>query len=893
MKNNIFIFIALFWLNITSHSLHAQIIDVCGTDSIVLETANYQYGTIQWQKSKNMETWTYIPNAHNFQYNFLPEESMYYRAVAKFPDCPPSYSDISYVQMPPVANAGFDRVISGNQVKLYANIEDGAAGLWTVLEGNGGTFEYNNKPYSTFSGTDSLYVLEWKLTNACGFTTDTIEIRFRELNLADNIAIIDTTDTILSTYEDLVDGIHIVTFSEPVPQITESTLLINVNSNGFFRKVDSFSVSGNTYTMFTSQATLEDLIEDGAIDLAQILDFETLSETAKISNNYQQLSQLPTRAELLSKPEFAPGNIHFYKIGERINRTGHPDNELSFSRSEEGATKISVNLPYPNLIEYGSFKAGVAGEYTFQPNLVADFDYTYWSGVKHIRFGSSNAIEEKSLGLEMEASQGISVPEQEFEIISITKDYIIILGYVPVLVSVNLTIDGKFTAGVNATIDMSYMLEERNNINAYIEYKNQSWGYTYNKTGNSELNFDWSMTGEIEQTFSIGPKISFTVFRFLGPYLDLKLNQKMGVCVNQDTDWKVEADLSAGLTLGAAATVIGHELVDISRTWNRPFYNYSFPHNLNIYSGNNQTYIPGEPLEFNPRIRVLSNRGLTLPVARVKFVPKNGGYVSDSIVLASSIGLAGTVWTPGDSLKSELEVSVLDCEGNHIENSPLIITAYADTTCYESSLAVSVEQIDSIIRPVAHLGVPPYLYAENGDNFLEDIPEIVFDYETLYTFSVKDEQGCVATINHTVPNPCVGSNLSMNVEIVDDELTVEPQGGEPPYIYAVNQDPFTSAIPSFPAVPGETYAITVKDALECEFTISESIPFPCDGLILSLQTDESSITAIAIGGNPPYLFSIGDTLNFSTNNLFENLGFGTYTVYAKDSEGCVSFQVAD
>jgi len=894
MNKRLFVILASLILIFSFPTAFAQVIDVCGTDTVILKTGNYQYGTVQWQQAKRPGKWTDIPNARNFEYKFLPKENSYYRAVVKFPDCPPSYSEVSYVQMPPRANAGIDRIVSAEQVRLHANSETGAMGSWSVLQGGAGVFEDSGNPYSIFSGSDTLYVLEWSHTNASGSSRDTMEIRFRELVLAESIVVVDSTDMLLSTFEELVNGIYKISFSEPLPSISESSILVGMNNGGYLRKVNSFSVDGNTFTMQTSLATLDDVITEGAIDFAQLLDFETLIAEGRTSDNFRQLNQLPTRLDLLTKPEFSSGKNHFYKLGERVNHTGHQGNELSFGRSDDGATIISINLPYPNLIEYGPLKTGLSGSYTFQPNLVADFDYTYLSGVKHARFGSSNGIEEKSFGLVLEAEAGVSVPEMEFQLFSITKDFLIFLGYVPVLVSVNLAFDGKFTAGVQAELNLSYGIEEKNNVNAYIEYRNGSWSAIYNKIEDSDFSFDGSMTGTIEQTFSFGPKISFTVFRFLGPYLDIKLNQKAGVCINQQLDWKAEADLSTEITIGATAKVIGHELVDIVRTWNRPpFYNYTFPHQLDIYSGNNQTYMLGEPLEYNPRIKVLSNQGLTLPGTRVKFIPKNGGEVSDSLVIASSIGLAGVSWIPGDSLKSELQVSVLDCEGNHIGNSPLIITAYADTICYESSLSVSAEQIDSIIRPLAHLGLAPYLYSAEGGTFAEQIPEIVFEYETPYTFSVKDAKGCIATINYTLPDPCASSDLSLNIEIIDNQLGAEAQGGLPPYVYALNQSPFTSVMPSFPAVPGESYFIRVKDAMDCEFGANKYIPFPCDGLILSLQAEESSITAIALGGNPPYRYSLGDTLNFSTNDFFSNLAFGVYLVYVKDSEGCISFKAVN
>ncbi len=78
MKYYISFLIAAILMNSGTYSLHSQSIDVCGNDTIVLKVDNYHYGTVEWQRSSNMEDWTYIPNARNFEYSFLPEENMYY-----------------------------------------------------------------------------------------------------------------------------------------------------------------------------------------------------------------------------------------------------------------------------------------------------------------------------------------------------------------------------------------------------------------------------------------------------------------------------------------------------------------------------------------------------------------------------------------------------------------------------------------------------------------------------------------------------------------------------------------------------------------------------------------------------------------------------------------------
>ncbi len=881
----LFLFLPMFFF----YNVSAQITDVCGTDTIVLRVDNYHYGTVHWEQAKTIGNWEAIPNAHDFEHKFLPEENMYYRAVVKFPDCPPVYSHISHVQMPPVANAGFDRTVSANQISLHASQETSGYGIWSILTGEGGEIEEITNPNSVFHLTDTLYTLEWKQTNACGQSRDTIEIRYKELVFKENLAVVDTTDVILSSNAELADGVYKISFNDPVPDITESSVLIGMNQGGYLRLVDSYTVDGNTYTMQTSQATLEDLIDDGVLDVAQVLDFETFSEAEKQNGQFRRLNRMPTRADLMTKAKFRTGQNYYYKISEHATFM-HPETKLAFNRSDQGATVISIDLPYPSLIDYGGVSAGISGNYSFQPNLVADFDYSYLYGVNHIKFGSSNAIEEKSIGLDVSVESAVNLSEQKFNVLSVTKNYLVMLGYVPVLISVRLSVDGEFKAGASADINYAIGLTEKNKINAFVEYKNDSWGYVYNKTGNSSIDNNLAINGSLEQKFSIGPTLSFRVYKFLGPYINFSIDQKLGICTNQDLDWKAEVDLSSSLTLGAKATVVGHDLVDISRSWPRPFLNFTFPHKIDVFSGNNQTYIPGEALEFNPKVRLRSNRGAVLPLGKLMFAPKNGGVVSDSIVNTSITGFADVAWHPGDSIMSKLDVFAFDCDGNHISNSPLTIVAYADTTdlCAESALTVSVMQNDSTISPVAHLGVPPYQYSTDGVNFADTVPEIVYEYENLYTFTVMDEEECTAEINYMIEDPCRNSDLALNILVLDSLISVEPVNGQAPYMYSTDGINYSFESPEIIAESGNSYTIYVKDDLECIVSDIYTEPDLCEelGLGIEVLVDSDTVSMLAYGGTPPYAYSI-DGETFSDEVPVVLVESPTpFTFYVKDAINC-------
>jgi len=887
MKNIIFTLTALIGALGFLNPAVSQITDVCGNDTVILRVSNYHYGTIEWEKSTDMEAWISIPNARDTVYSFLPEESMYYRAVVKFADCPPEFSEISFVQMPPVANAGFDRTVPGNEVILYANRVPGANGSWSIAGGTNGTISDISQPNAVLSGTDTLYTLVWTLTNACGTSRDTVRVRFIQNIYIDHYAVVDTTDVILSDQAQLAAGLYIIQFSDPVPVISDSTILVGMGGSGFLRKVESFTVNGNVFTMQTSQAALEDITIQGAFDLAQTFSIDTVLDAgAKSSGGYERLNRLPTRHELNTDPRFRTGNFYFetrnqpvylypgVTLGTRNQKDSGPLIDLSFNRT---------------LFSYGPLRLDLSGNYSFDPNLVVDLEY-YLARIYYFKMGLSNARVENNFQLSLVASSGYSLADYDFTLFAASKNVVFIIGGVPVVIEVDFSIAGGFDAGFEAEASASINLNATATYNSHIQYSHTGGWTNWHRAGNNvSLTPDYSISGSFEQNFHIGPEISFKIYGQVGPYLHIKFKEAVHACFN-NLNWEAGVNLGAELTLGATAEMMGLEIFDYNKMWPGQFYSYSYPYDIHAWSGDNQTYTPGEELSNSIKVKINSNRGISLPWARVHFLPKCGGSVRDSVVTTDGYGFAETFWTPGDTIRSTLEAFVVDCNDELIRLAPLVFVAHADTTdpCASTSLAVSVLESEGILSPLAAMGVPPYLYSTDGVDFSANIPEISAVPGQEYTFVVKDDQECIAMVNYTAEDPCEKSTLSINFVTSGTSLTVETFGGVPPYQFSVNGGSFSPSITVLEAIPGQSTTITVKDMLDCTETAHYTVPHPCDMLKLMLTAEEGTIYAQASGGNPPYLFSLSDTLNFSSVNVFENLAGGLYTVYVKDSEGCIN-----
>ncbi|HCA82465.1 MAG TPA: hypothetical protein DEP18_01665 [Flavobacteriales bacterium] len=170
-----------------------------------------------------------------------------------------------------------------------------------------------------------------------------------------------------------------------------------------------------------------------------------------------------------------------------------------------------------------------------------------------------------------------------------------------------------------------------------------------------------------------------------------------------------------------------------------------------------------------------------------------------------------------------------------------------------------------------------------------------------YGVIVKDQAGCIngLTIDITEPGALAQFGLNVNQHVScnggnDGQLQVAVGvGGIGTYSYSINGVNFQSS-PVFSNLSAGSYTITVKDVAGCSTTLSAVINQP-SALNLTASAVGAScwnatngtITLSANGGTSPYYYTVGESFS-TTNNVFEGLGAGTYTVQVTDANGCTA-----
>ncbi len=213
-------------------------------------------------------------------------------------------------------------------------------------------------------------------------------------------------------------------------------------------------------------------------------------------------------------------------------------------------------------------------------------------------------------------------------------------------------------------------------------------------------------------------------------------------------------------------------------------------------------------------------------------------------------------------------------------------TQSAQITCNgQSNAAISV---------AATGGQSTYTYSINGTSY-----QATNSFTGLaagsYTVYAKDANGCVGQSTLTITQPAILNLTAVPTMITcngtnNGSIAAAATGGTSPYTYSIDGTNFFS-LSMVNNLSAGTYTVTVKDANGCLKTFNTTITEPTAVVANAVSTPSTgtngTITASATGGLTPYTYSINGT-NYFSGSLFSNLAPGTYTIYAKDNNGCVS-----
>ncbi len=166
----------------------------------------------------------------------------------------------------------------------------------------------------------------------------------------------------------------------------------------------------------------------------------------------------------------------------------------------------------------------------------------------------------------------------------------------------------------------------------------------------------------------------------------------------------------------------------------------------------------------------------------------------------------------------------------------------------------------------------------------------------IYTVTITDANGCIATTNVTVtqPSAALSSSLSVSQNVScfggnNGAITTTVNGGTSPYTFIWNTG---SSSQNLSGLSSGSYTVTITDANGCTVSRNTTVTQPSAGLSGSLVMSQAvscfngangALNLTVNGGTVPYTYVWSN--GASTQDL-SGIAAGTYTVTVSDANGC-------
>lgn len=228
---------------------------------------------------------------------------------------------------------------------------------------------------------------------------------------------------------------------------------------------------------------------------------------------------------------------------------------------------------------------------------------------------------------------------------------------------------------------------------------------------------------------------------------------------------------------------------------------------------------------------------------------------------------------------SNAESCVFEYVVNVPENTPPVFTALTNNTCPgEDNGTIEIQSTTSGLT-----------YSIDGVNYSSQniFTDLAEGNQSIY---VQDAIGCtyeetVSIQNDPLPDLTLNTTLSCNN---DGTLEILSNDGNT-YNYSLTNSGFSNSV-QFTNLDAGDYSVFIQGNNNCVTEMAFTIEEPVEPLLQFDTTpscaSESNGSITAVSNNTMIEYSIDGT-NFSSNNLFENLDEGNYTVSVMDEFGCL------
>jgi PKD repeat protein len=210
-----------------------------------------------------------------------------------------------------------------------------------------------------------------------------------------------------------------------------------------------------------------------------------------------------------------------------------------------------------------------------------------------------------------------------------------------------------------------------------------------------------------------------------------------------------------------------------------------------------------------------------------------------------------------------------------------------------------------LIQVIASGGTGTLTYSKDGGQTFQSSNTFNNLASAYYVIAIKDANGCSQSQGITLTEPLNGIDISIasmqDVSCKGDltgSVAFNSNGGTGIPDFSIDGINYQSAS-KFTALAAGNYIGSVQDQNGCSNTVNFMIDEPAMALSIdnisvvdvSCYGDESaSLSFVASGGTPYYMYSIDAGSNYTTSSSFTNLDARTYATMIIDSLGCTVSQ---
>jgi Secretion system C-terminal sorting domain/SprB repeat len=190
-------------------------------------------------------------------------------------------------------------------------------------------------------------------------------------------------------------------------------------------------------------------------------------------------------------------------------------------------------------------------------------------------------------------------------------------------------------------------------------------------------------------------------------------------------------------------------------------------------------------------------------------------------------------------------------------------------------------------------GQLPYVYAWSGAGGTTAVSNPI--QAGTYVGTLTDANNCVATTTVVITEPsAISAAITASIAPCNGGtggIIVTGSGGTGLLTYNTNGTTNTTGI--FTGLAANPYTVLITDANLCTYSTNATVTQPIIITINATPTmvscfggNNGTIQVTAAGGTGTYTYSKNGTA-YQISNTFSALAAGTYTVYAKDANGCI------